>query len=114
MRLLYTLLIIVVVIGFIYAYRSDVGIDTNLFKGISQIRQQLGLGHTTAKQGSETTKIYKYRNAKGEWVYTNQPPATTAGTSTSAEDNTVLEYRNDVNVLPAPSKQTSTAKDKHK
>jgi hypothetical protein len=93
MRLVFTLLVIIVVIGFIYAYRTDVQIDDNLIKGISQIRHQFG----DKSDEATTTKIYKRRNAKGEWVFTNEPPP-------AGKEGQVLEYRSDTNVMPAPEK----------
>ena len=98
MRLIYTLLIIVVAVGVLYLYRSDTHVDDNLIKGISQIRQQFSDG---ADQGDTTTKIYKYRNAKGEWVFSNEKPDDLS----KIKEESVLEYRNDTNVLPAPAKK---------
>lgn len=96
MRLLFTLLVIIAVVGLIYTYRSEMNIDGNLIKGISQIRQQF----SNRKNNVTTTKVYKYRNAKGEWVYTNTPPTTSSG---NVQEN-VIELRSDTNVVPAPSK----------
>lgn len=102
MRLLFTLIVIILVIGFIYANRSDMNIDGNLIQGISQIRQQF----SNNKDNVTTTKVYKYRNAKGEWVYTNTPPDSS---SSKAQQQSVLEYRSDTNVLPMPSKNKTDA-----
>lgn len=105
MRLVYTLLIIVIVVSVIYVYRSDMHIDDYLIKGISQIRQQFNSAPGESGDAT-TTKIYKYRNADGEWVFTNKPPD-----EPSRDDNggNVLEYRSDTNVLPAPTKEKNTA-----
>jgi hypothetical protein len=43
----------------------------------------------------QTTRVYKWRNARGEWQLTGQPPA-------AAIEYERLEYREDVNVLPLP------------
>lgn len=107
MRIIVTLIIIIVAIGIIYVYRSDLNIDSNLISGISQIRKQF-----SDDSGVSTTKIYKYRNAKGEWVYSNKPPE-----KSGVEQESVLEYRNDTNVLPAPSSKsgdTGQSTTKHK
>ena len=98
MRLIYTLLIIVVAVGVLYLYRSDTNVDGNLIKGISQIRQQFG---DSTDQDDTTTKIFKYRNAKGEWVFSNEKP----DDQSKIKEESVLEYRNDTNVLPAPAKK---------
>jgi hypothetical protein len=42
-----------------------------------------------------TTRLYKWRNPRGEWQMTDTPPP--PGTSFER-----LEYRNDLNVLPVP------------
>ncbi|MEA2093986.1 MAG: hypothetical protein U9P11_05410 [Pseudomonadota bacterium] len=43
----------------------------------------------------QTTRVYKWRNARGEWQLTGQPPAPDI-------EYEKLEYREDVNVLPLP------------
>ena len=43
----------------------------------------------------QTTRVYKWRNARGEWQLTGQPPAEDI-------EYEKLEYREDVNVLPLP------------
>lgn len=107
MRLFFTLLVIIVVIGFIYMYRSDMNVDGNLAQGVSQIRQQFSNG----KDNVTTTKVYKFRNAKGEWVYTNTPPDTS---SSSIQKESVIELRSDTNVLPAPTKNKTGTIQKEK
>ena len=56
-----------------------------------QLRRQLPASDFT----HTTDRLYKWRNARGEWQVTDAPPP--AGTPYEKQD-----YRDDVNVLPVP------------
>ena len=63
-----------------------------LFPDIArQLRRQLPASDFT----HTTDRLYKWRNARGEWQVTDAPPP--AGTPYEKQD-----YRDDVNVLPVP------------
>jgi hypothetical protein len=58
-------------------------------------REQLQELSSDAGLTKKTTRVYKWRNAAGEWQLTDQQPA--AGIEYER-----LDYREDVNVLPLP------------
>jgi hypothetical protein len=76
------LLLVFVYIYFYPDYRQRIG---------EQLRELSADAGITKK----TTYVYKWRNAKGEWQLTDQPPP--AGVEYER-----LDYREDLNVLPLP------------
>ena len=86
MRALWLLAVLLVLV-FVYIYFNP---DYRQQFG-EQLRELSGdLGVT-----KKTTYVYKWRNAKGEWQHTDQPPP--AGVEYER-----LDYREDLNVLPLP------------
>ena len=60
-----------------------------------QIDEQLEGLSSDAGITIKTTRIYKWRNADGEWQMTDLPPP-------EGVEYERLDYREDINVLPAP------------
>jgi hypothetical protein len=56
------------------------------------------LGKTPIDIGSRTTTVYKWRDARGHWQISDQPPPA----PTAYE---VLEYRSDTNIMPIAPQQ---------
>jgi Domain of unknown function (DUF4124) len=86
MRLLLLLLILVLVAGFI-AY-----LNPEYKSRIQDLSSAVGLSALAPKK---TARLFKWRDARGNWQITDQLPP-------EGIDYEMLEYREDVNVLPRP------------
>ncbi len=82
MRLLWVLLAVALV-GGIYLYQNP-----DLRDRVEDLSSEAGLS-------KKTTHVYKWQNDRGEWQITDQLPPEGA-------DYEILDYREDVNVLPLP------------
>lgn len=83
MRAVWLLLALLLVIGLTLYLNPD-------------YKEQFRILSSQAGIGKQTTRVYKWRNARGEWQLTGQPPP-------EPIEYEKLEYREDVNVLPLPA-----------
>ena len=91
MKVVVVIVLVAVAAGAYYVYRNPTVVST-LVEGTpleSTIRDTLG-----------TTRLYKWRDAKGTVHITDEPPP--EGTKFEK-----LEYQNDVNVVPSVPKKTT-------
>ena len=86
MRLLLVLVLLLLVAGGVAYFKPEYR------DRILQLSSDLGLSRITPKQ---TTRLFKWRDAAGNWQITDQLPP-------PGIDYEKLEYREDVNVLPRP------------
>ena len=87
-KVLVVVVLVAVAAGAYYVYRNP-ALVIPLFEGTpleSTVRETLG-----------TTRVYKWRDADGNWHITDEPPP--EGTKFEK-----LEYQNDVNVVPSVPK----------
>lgn len=93
---LLVILLIVLIAGawFLTPERVDEN-SPALLRGLAQLRQ---LSEHEA-QDTTTTTIYKWRDAQGEWHFSNTPPPAGAAVE-------VKTYRSDSNIIPAPRAPT--------
>jgi hypothetical protein len=82
MRLVWVLLAIALIAG-IYLYQNP-----ELGEQLEDLSSKAGLS-------KKTTHVYKWQNSRGEWQLTDQLPP-------EVVEYEILDYREDVNVLPLP------------
>jgi hypothetical protein len=88
-KLLILVLMVVVAVGGYYLYQNPGVVGGVVDEVVDPLLEGTALEGTTGK-----TKLYKWRDGKGTWHVTDEPPS-------NGTDYEVLEYRHDVNVVPA-------------
>jgi len=86
MRLLLLLIVLLLIAGLVLYLKPEYR------ERIQDLSSDIGLSRITPKK---TTRLYKWRDASGNWQITDQLPP-------QGIDYEKLEYREDVNVLPRP------------
>ena len=95
LSLLIVLIIVLVAGAFFLAPDNPDDDSPALLQGLSQIRSMTeGLGDAE----SNTTTVYKWQDADGEWHFSNTPPPQGIASQ-------VQTYRTDTNVIQAPRQQ---------
>ena len=86
MRLFLLLIILLLVAGGVAYFKPE------YWNRIQELSSDVGLSQITQKK---TARLFKWRDAAGNWQITDQLPP-------EGIDYEMLEYREDVNVLPRP------------
>jgi hypothetical protein len=86
MRLFLLLIVLLLVAGLVLYLKPEYR------DRLQDLSSEIGLSRITP---NKTARLYKWRDASGNWQITDQLPA-------EGIDYEKLEYRDDVNVLPRP------------
>lgn len=90
-RVLLILLILIVAAGALLVLKPEFLDFLPLKPAWREQARELVRGHALVP---ETTRLYKWQDEHGQWQVSDQPPA-------AGIDYETLEYRHDVNVVPA-------------
>ena len=89
---------VVVAVGGYYLYQNPGVVDKVVDGIVDEVVDPLVEG-TPLEGATGKTKLYKWRDGKGTWHVTDEPPS-------DGIDYEVLEYRHNVNVVPAVTEKT--------
>lgn len=96
LRLLVIFIIVAVAGAIVYSVNRSEDDNSPLLRGLAEMRS---LTKQATPETSTETTVYKWRDQKGEWHFSNQPPPEGVASS-------VTTYRSDINVVSAPKTET--------